>query len=149
MKSRNENITIRPYSHDDYDAVIALWNEVGLIHKPNGRDSHMNIEKELKREQTLFYIAEYKDSIIGTVFGTCDGRKGWINRLAVNPDYQNQHIGASLVRTVEADLDKMGIGIISVLIDEMNEVSHQVFSKLGYVRHDDIIYYAKKNQPNI
>jgi predicted N-acetyltransferase YhbS len=69
--------------------------------------------------------------------------------LAVNPDYQNQYVGASLVRTVEDDLDKMGIGIISVLIDEMNELSHQVFSKLGYVRHDDIIYYAKKNQLDI
>ncbi len=149
MNIRNHDITIRSYSQDDYDAVIALWNDVGLTHKPHGRDSCSSIEEELKLGKVLFYLAECEGSIIGTVFGTCDGRKGWINRLAVEHDYQNQHVGASLVRRVEDDLNKMGIGIISVLIDGMNEISHQVFSKLGYVRHDDIIYYVKKKQPDI
>jgi ribosomal protein S18 acetylase RimI-like enzyme len=149
MNLQNHKITIRSYTHNDYDAVISLWNEVGLTHKPDGRDSRSNIEEELKRGRTLFYLAECEGSIIGTIFGTCDGRKGWINRLAINPVYQLQHVGASLVRRVEDDLDKMEIGIISVLIDEMNKISHEFFSKLGYVRHNDIIYYAKKKQPDI
>lgn len=149
MNSLNDKITIRSYTPADYETVISLWIKAGLIHKPNGRDSRSNIDKELQRGRTLFYLAEFEGSIIGTIFGTCDGRKGWINRLAVDPVYQDQHVGASLVGKVEDVLDKMGIGIISVLIDEENEVSHEFFSNFGYVRHDDIIYYAKKIQPDI
>jgi len=87
--------------------------------------------------------------LIGSIFGTHDGRKGWINRLAVDPAHQRQGIAARLVREVEDRLYERGIGIIACLVEDWNSISLQVFEKLGYTRHQDIIYFTKRKYPDI
>ncbi len=144
-----EKIIYRPFKMTDYDDVIALWKRAGLIHKPDGRDRASKIKIEISQETSVFLVAEYKDVIIGSIFGTHDGRKGWINRLAIDPEFQKRGIAKSLVKLVEEKLHSIGIGIISVLIDDESNVSHEVFLKIGYRRHDDIIYYSKKSRDDI
>ena len=144
-----ENIVYRIFKITDYDNVISLWNRAGLIHKPYGRDSKSKIRKEILMDSSVFLVAEYKNVIIGSIFGTHDSRKGWINRLAIDPEFQKIGIGKSLIKLVEEKLHTFGVGIISVLIDEKNSISHEVFAKIGYRRHNDIIYYSKKTRDDI
>lgn len=73
---------------DDYDELLSLWEKAGGIYRPNGRDSREKIAEELEKDTAIFLVAETDGSIVGTVFGTHDGRKGWINRLAISPDYR-------------------------------------------------------------
>jgi GNAT superfamily N-acetyltransferase len=83
------------------------------------------------------------------VLATHDGRKGWINRLAVDAASRRRGIGARLVGAAEAWLDAEGMDILACLIESDNPVSMQVFEKLGYIKHEDIIYFAKRKYPGV
>lgn len=140
---------IRKFCIKDYDDVIKLWKEADLPYKPKGRDKRENIEKELQREKAIFLVAEINGKIIGSVFGTDDGRKGWINRLAVAPEYQGQGVATSLTREIESVFLNRGIEIIACLIENWNTRSMQFFEKNGYVKHTDIYYFTKRKNEDV
>jgi ribosomal protein S18 acetylase RimI-like enzyme len=141
---KNPAITTRKFNIDDYDALIELWKEAQLPYKPKGRDSKKKIESELQKEVAIFLVAETDNKIIGSVFGTHDGRKGWINRVAVHPQYRQKGLAKMLVSEVEKKLDELGIDIVACLIEDWNDRSMKVFEKLGYIKHNDVIYFSKR-----
>ena len=143
------DFTIRDFRIEDYSSLIALWKSAGLPFKPNGRDSMEKIKEEVRKGISVFLVAEKDKKIIGSVIGTHDGRKGWINRVAVDPGYQRNSVAKSLVAEVEKKLDKIGINIFACLIEDWNDRSMQVFEKLGYKKHKDIIYFSKRKNDNI
>ena len=140
---------IREFSIRDYDALITLWNDAQLLFKPKGRDKRDKIECELKQENAIFLVAEINGKIVGSVFGTHDGRKGWINRLAVAPEFQRQNIAKKLIAEEEDRFSELGIDIIACLVEDWNTKSLQVFEKLGYKKHSDIVYFSKRKDSNV
>ncbi len=140
---------LRRFTIDDYDGLIKLWQAADLPFKPSGRDGKENLCRELERGNGIFLIADSNGEIIGSAFGTHDGRKGWINRVAVEPRFQRQGIATRLVRELEEHFEGMGIGIIACLIETWNEESMIFFEKNGYKRHDDIAYFTKRRHPEI
>jgi ribosomal protein S18 acetylase RimI-like enzyme len=150
MKSSpGDSIVIRDFLAVDYESLISLWKRSQLPYRPMGRDSKDRIVREIDRTNAVFLIAEMDGEVIGSVFGTHEGRKGWINRLAVLPAYRMRGIAARLVAEVERRLTEQGIDIIACLIEEWNTVSMEVFEKLGYVRHRDIFYFSKRKNPDV
>ncbi len=141
------DVKIRRFRIEDYDALIALWDEARLSYRPKGRDRRDKIEKEIRHSNAVFLVAEANDKLVGSVFGTHDGRKGWINRVAVSPACRKQGIGARLVKEAEKRLEDLGIEIIACLIEDRNTVSRAVFERLGYKRHTDITYFSKRKCP--
>ncbi len=82
------------------------------------------------------------------VFGTHDGRKGWINRLAVAPSFQHRGIATRLVAEVEARLEARGLEVVAALIEDGHEGSMHFFERLGYAFHHDIHYFSKMKTPD-
>ncbi len=146
-----DGLMIRGFRIEDYDRVMELWAEGGLPLKPQGRDSRENIALQVKMPNVLFLVAEEGAGgrVIGTVMATHDGRKGWINRLAVDVALRKQGIGARLVREAERRLEALGMDILACLIEDDNAVSMAVFEKLGYKKHPEIIYFAKRKYPGV
>lgn len=142
---------IRDFRIEDYDRVMELWAHGGLPLKPRGRDSRNNIARQVRLANVRFLVAEEGPGgrIIGTVLATHDGRKGWINRLAVDAGLQRRGIGAGLVRAAEGWLEAEGMDILACLIEDDNAVSMAVFEKLGYKKHPEIIYFAKRRFPEV
>jgi ribosomal protein S18 acetylase RimI-like enzyme len=147
----NDGLVIREFQIEDYDRVMALWTEGGLPLKPLGRDSREEIAAQLGLANVRFLVAEEGRGgpVIGTVLATHDGRKGWINRVAVDASLRRRGIGARLVRAAEDWLESQGLGILACLIEEGNAVSMAVFQALGYVKHSEIIYFAKRKFPGV
>ena len=99
---------IRNLSIEDYDSIIKLWERAGLPCKPKGRDSRLMMEKQMAAFPDLFIGAFYRGKLVGIVIGSCDGRmKGWVNRLAVDPEYRGKGLGQRLVSKVEKALEKI------------------------------------------
>lgn len=136
-------VIIREFKIKDYDDVLFLWDNAKLPYRPKGRDSRTRIEGELKRGNAIFLVAEADGRLIGTVLGTHDGRKGWINRLAVDETFRKQNIARRLVAEAENRLLKLGIDVIACLIEEENTDSMQVFERLGYDR-GPVTYFSKR-----
>jgi N-acetylglutamate synthase len=138
--------SIRPFRGADYDEVIALWTGAGLPLMPAGRDSRERIEAQTAAPNIVFLVAESEDGrLVGTVLASHDGRKGWINRLAVRPEFRRQGLGSRLVLEAQQHLAGMGLDVFSCLIEEGSEASMSLFGKLGYKYRPDIRYFVKKS----
>lgn len=146
---KSDGLRIRTFRAGDYDRVMELWTAGGLPLKPRGRDSRENIDRQTRLPNVRFLVAEDKGRVIGTILATHDGRKGWINRLAVDAGLRKKGIGARLVREAEAWLESQGMDILACLIEDDNAVSMAVFEKLGYKKHPEIIYFAKRKYPGV
>jgi ribosomal protein S18 acetylase RimI-like enzyme len=138
------DISIRKFLIEDYNDVISLWEQAGLPFRPKGRDSKDKIANELNKPTAVFLVAVMNGKIIGTSFGTHDGRKGWINRVAVKKGFHKKGIARLLVIETEKQLFQKGIEIIACLIEDWNDTSMEAFKKMGYVKHEDIIYFSKR-----
>jgi ribosomal protein S18 acetylase RimI-like enzyme len=148
-QQQSPKIVIKNFRMEDYDSVIALWKKAGLPYKPKGRDKREIIAVELKRGKSIFLVARVNGAVIGSVLGTHDGRKGWINRVAVDPDFQRQGIARQLVAEAEKRLHALGIGIIACLIEDWNTVSMAAFERLGYRKQPGIFYFSKKSRKDV
>jgi len=142
-------VLIRELTVNDYDALVALWKETGLPYRPNGRDQRERIAREVAGPCSIFLVAEIERCIVGAVLGTHDGRKGWINRLAVSSRYRRQGIATALVAAVEGPLSGMGIEIVACLIEDWNNDSQTVFEHLGYRYYPDVHYYTKRKDDEV
>jgi ribosomal protein S18 acetylase RimI-like enzyme len=135
---------LRRLTIDDYDAVIALWQRSGLqTVKLTGRDSRSEFEKQLQHGQIVIGL-EDGDKLIGVVVATNDTRKGWINRIAIDPEYRRRGYGEELVHAAEAALSELGLKIMAALIEDYNKASLALFNKLGYGPHPEVHYVSKR-----
>jgi len=135
---------IRRLAADDYDRICEIWSLSGLLFRPNGRDGRAQVQAEMERDTAVFLGAEADGELVGVVLGTHDGRKGWINRLAVLPSHRKQGIAKALTIEVERRLNELGILIVTCLIEGKNDASTAFFRSLGYIGHPDIAYYSKR-----
>jgi ribosomal protein S18 acetylase RimI-like enzyme len=134
------DVKIRQLAPDDYDEIIGLWERVGLPLKPLGRDSRKELSKQMKQNPDFFLGAEFEGSLVGVIIASSDGRKGYLNRIAVDPDYRGQR----LTLVAEDALREKGIKVITLLIEQNNIPSIHLAHKLGYIQHPDIIYFSKR-----
>lgn len=132
-------------STSDYDALIALWEVAGLPFKPQGRDSREAFAAQnAGGTQFPIGIKTEEGQLIASVLATHDGRKGWINRLAVHPDFRRQGLGKQLIKAAEDQLQHCGIDVIAALIEEDNTASLETFLAAGYSEHHGLHYVSKR-----
>src|SRR5262249_44952035 len=89
----------RSFRMSDYDAVVALWHAAGL--EIGISDTKDAIVHRLERDPDLFVVGEEDGSVVAAVLGCYDGRRGWVNRLAVRAELRNRALGAQLLAELE------------------------------------------------
>lgn len=143
MNKEHFELSIRQLRKDDYDNLITLWCKAGLPFKPDGRDSRDEITRQLELQNSIFLAAELNNKIVGAVLATHDGRKGWINRLAVHPKCPVIGVARKLMESVEQIFRDCGIAIFACLIENGNRHSMKFFTRAGYEECRNIIYFRK------
>ena len=140
-----DEATVRVLTLADYDRWMAIWQEAGLHSiRPRGRDSCQAFARQLDSGTHTMLGLELSGGLIGVVLATHDGRKGWINRLAIRPEYRRHGYAARLVAEAERVLHAQGISIIAALIETGNDASLTLFRKLGYSELPGGIHYVSK-----
>ena len=134
---------------DESQAVLHLWKIAGLSHRPNGRDTMPNLIRQFNESNTIFLGGFYADNLVSVAIVSHNGRKGWINRLAVHPDQRRKNYASELIHECEKWLHNNNIEIYAVLIEDDNDESMKLFEKNGYQSHKEIIYYTKKLRHDI
>jgi len=140
---------IRRLTISDYEEMVRLWSRAKLPFKPKGRDSKKAIAAQMKANSEFFLGAFENNRLVGTVIISCDLRKGWINRLAVDPDHRYRGIAKVLIAESEKILRKHGIRIFCALIEDYNTISKKLFKECGYIEHRDIIYFSKRDSNEV
>ncbi|MFS1430561.1 GNAT family N-acetyltransferase, partial [Vibrio splendidus] len=76
-------VNIREMAISDYDSVIALWCQTEGM-SIRDADSKESIASYLDRNPGLSFVAESNNEIIGAVLVGTDGRRGYLQHLAVS-----------------------------------------------------------------
>ncbi|MBK9925820.1 MAG: GNAT family acetyltransferase [Anaerolineales bacterium] len=131
---------IREFQMTDYDAVIGLWQITDI---PLGRtDDQAGVIHKMERDPDLFLVGIENDVLVGAVMGTYDGRRGWINHLAIHPNYQGRGYGAAIVAQLEERLRKKGCQKLNLLIEPKNAKVQHFYETLDYQR-EELIFMEK------
>lgn len=133
----------------DYNQIAELWHRAGLPHKPQGRDRREAFEAEVSANPDLCIGAFEEKQLVGVVLATTDGRKGWINRLAVDPECRRRGVAKTLIHEAETALRKHEIRIFCALIESDNTISTRLFKASGYHEHRDIVYFSKRESEQV
>jgi ribosomal protein S18 acetylase RimI-like enzyme len=141
-------VRIRPLRLADYEELIALYRLCGIDPRTRGRESRSAIAAQLRTTSNRYLGAFDGVRLVGAVLGTQDSRKGWVNRLAVHPEYRRRGLARRLVRTCERDLMSQGIRMFAALIEPDNKESAAVFRSLGY-EVQPILYARRKLHPGV
>jgi ribosomal protein S18 acetylase RimI-like enzyme len=142
-------LDLRTLSPNDYNAITEVWEKAGLPFKPFGRDSREDVQRQMAVDPEMWLGCFEDDKLVGVVIGTYETRKGWLNRLAVIPEFQGKGCAKALVEEMERLLRARGLRIFAVLIEDGHDASLALFRKAGYEVHEKISYLRKRDSPEI
>jgi ribosomal protein S18 acetylase RimI-like enzyme len=131
------------------DELFQLWQRASLPLRVRGRDNKSAIEFQMRATPDFFLGAFEGSRLVGAVVASSDGRKGEINRLAVDPDYRRKGIAEALITEAEQVLRQQGIHVFSALIADSNAASQRLFTKCGYVENKAIRYFSKRDHNDV
>lgn len=137
---------IRRFQPADADATVALWRLVFPEYDDPGkpqRDPRENIARKLTTQPELFWVADDRDEIIGTVMAGYDGHRGWIYALGVHPARRRAGLGRRLLEHAQNALWDLGCPKINLQVHTHNAAARRFYEKLGYVA-DEVVSYGKR-----
>ena len=130
----------------DYQDVLELWNRSGLTIRAAGRDSAPAFELQMAWGVQRVIGLRKGGTLLAVAVLTHDGRKGWINRLAVDPAYRCQGLAQQLIVAAERWFtEELGLEVWAALIEHENAVSQALFARMGFRRHD-LVYVSKRTR---
>ena len=75
--------------------------------------------------------------------GGYDSHRGWINYLAVHPDFRGNGYGQKIMNSVETEFRKMGCPKINLQIRTGNDMMTFFYQKLGFTK-DHVVSMGKR-----
>ena len=144
MRFSIQDILIRSFSFpEDYDEVYGLWAKAGDGIYLRVSDEANEIEKKIARDPDLFLLAEMDGTIIGSIMGGFDGRRGMMYHLAVASEYRRKEIGNLLVDALEKGLKAKGCIRYYLLVTKDNKEAISFYQSRGWENMEDLHVFAK------
>ena len=128
----------------DYEAVYELWRRMEKGVHVGRSDTLPEIEKKIARDPDLFLVAEVDGTVIGSVIGGYDGRRGLIYHLAVSASFRGKGIGSCLMEEVESRLRAKGCLKCYLLVVEGNTEAEQYYQQRGWQHMDTVRLFGKE-----
>lgn len=123
---------IRQFELPDRETVIAIWQRCGLLAAWN--DPARDIARKMLIGRDLFLLGCIDGQVVATVMGGYDGHRGWINYLAVDPDFRGRGLGEKMVREIELKLVAAGCPKVNLQVRSDNQSVIAFYEKIGYAQ---------------
>jgi ribosomal protein S18 acetylase RimI-like enzyme len=72
-----------------------------------------------------------------------EGHRGWINYLAVSPEYRRRGIGRRMMHVAEDELRQLGCPKINLQVRSSNQGVIAFYERLGFAL-DDVVSLGKR-----
>jgi len=127
---------ITRYSTKFQDEVVELWKKCNLIVSQN--DPVEDIMKKVDFQPDLFFVGLMNDRVIGSIMVGYEGHRGWINYLAVFPEFQRQGYGRELVQKAIDELKRIGCLKVNLQVRRTNTTVIDFYKRLGF-KEDEVV----------
>lgn len=132
---------IRPFQNSDEAAVVELWQKCNLVRPVN--DPKKDIRRKLAVNSELFLVGLLDGKLIATAMAGYEGHRGWINYLAVHPDFQRNGCGRQIMNAAEKLLRKLGCPKINLQVRTNNRAVIEFYQRIGF-SVDDVVSLGKR-----
>ncbi|ANZ13269.1 acetyltransferase (plasmid) [Vibrio parahaemolyticus] len=131
----------------DYDDVIRLWGQTEGMSLRDA-DSKESINNYLIRNPKLSFVAVSANEIVGAVLVGTDGRRGYLQHLAVSSNYRGKNLGRELVSQAISALANVGVPKTHLFVYNENVNAQQFYEKLGWFPRDEVRMYSFNSSSN-
>ncbi|MDR9830890.1 GNAT family N-acetyltransferase [Vibrio sp. FNV 38] len=132
---------IREMDISDYSQVIELWSETEAMLLRDA-DSRENIGKYLERNPNLSFVALDSGTIVGAILVGTDGRRGYVQHLAVSSTCRGKGIGGKLISSAVDALEKIGIAKTHLFVANENLSAQSFYANLGWFPRDEVRMFS-------
>ena len=135
------DIRFRELGIADHAALIQLWQSCeGLSLRE--ADSKPSMARYLERNPGLSFVAEQDGRIVGSLMAGHDGRRGYIQHLAVADDCRRRGIAARLLELCLDALRQEGIVKSHVHVLNSNRGGNEFWKRRGFTHRAEIEMYS-------
>jgi ribosomal protein S18 acetylase RimI-like enzyme len=129
------------YRSKHQDAVVDLWKKCNLVVPQN--DPVEDIRRKLDFQPELFFVALLRGKLVGSIMAGYEGHRGWLNYLAVLPEYQKRGYGGKLVEKAVDELRKLGCLKVNLQVRRSNVSVIEFYKHLGF-KEDEVVSLGKR-----
>ena len=133
----SDGITILPFSMDNYTQAWELWDR-SLPHSHDNSWNYAMTGRFLRHNPELCFSAFKGEQLIGTVMGSFDGRRGYIQHLAVDQSCRRSGTGRALMKKVTDAMREMDIRKVHLMVKNDNITVQEFYEKLSWDAREDI-----------
>ena len=141
------DVIFREMRIGDYDAVMRLWRGCAGLSLRDA-DSRDGIGRYLQRNPGLSHIAEQGAELVGSIMAGHDGKRGYIQHLAVADHLRRRGIASRLTELSLAALLRLGIEKSHVHVLKSNPEGLDYWARRGWIRRAEIVMYSYINGDN-
>lgn len=135
-------MTIGPLTLERYDDVLAFLRATSGVGSSREADEPAAVARYLARNPGLSFFAEIDGRVVGCAMSGHDGRRGYLQHVAVDPAYRRRGIARTLVQQCLEALAKEGIEKVHLDVFTTNAVAQKYWEGLGWMKRDDIVRYS-------
>jgi N-acetylglutamate synthase len=129
--------TISPMTDSDLEAVLGLWSDIEGI-GINKSDTPDQLKLYLNRNPGLSLVVRNNERLVGAVLCGHDGRRGYLNHLAVIPEYRKRGLGRQIIAKCLASLREIGILKCNIFLYADNELGERFWTSCGWSKRSDL-----------
>lgn len=106
-------------------------------------DKKEEIQLLIQNQGNKFFLLEKKSEIIGTVICSYDGRRGYIQHVAVKTNEQHKGHGKILMKKALDYYESKGLVKVHLMVEKSNIKVVEYYKNLDWKVRDDLILMTK------
>lgn len=135
-------MTIHPLTLERYAEVLAFLRSIPGVSSSREADAPEAVARYLARNPGLSFFAEMDGRIVGCALSGHDGRRGYLQHVAVDPACRRRGLARALVQRCLDALAREGIEKVHLDVYATNDAAQAYWAKSGWTRRDDIVRYS-------
>ena len=142
----HDAIEIRSFRQEDEAPLIKLWERCELVVAWN--DPSKDIRRKVQLDPEGLLLGWHDNSLIASVMAGYEGHRGWINYLAVDPEFRRKGLGKTMMKAAETYLEQFECPKINLQIRAKNHQVIEFYKSIGFLQ-EDVINMGKRLIPDL
>jgi ribosomal protein S18 acetylase RimI-like enzyme len=142
----HDAIEIRSFRQEDEAPLIKLWERCELVVAWN--DPSKDISRKVQLDPEGLLLGWHDNLLIASVMAGYEGHRGWINYLAVDPEFRRKGLGRTMMKAAETYLEQFECPKINLQIRAKNHQVIEFYKSIGFLQ-EDVVNMGKRLIPDL